>query len=293
MNYRQGLWILIASTVGLLLLTFGGRFIVGAWHAHRARDPTTHIQAIIQTGPSREQLKTSYLAELMGLSLDHPQSLVTFDLNKAEARLKQCPLISEVTVEKLPPHTLYIDYTVRTPLARLGDYDNVALDRSGALFPLTPFLTPKDLPEFYLGLPPFLECASWQRPLHDRGFTLALKIYDFLASLSWREGFRVKRIDVSNAWAPSLGHREIVLFLDDDLLLNLTHHHLIAHFPKILRLPGKHWEGQLNSFLVLRRQMAQDYERQLRAHPPKSREVSFAPRTIDLRIQKIAYVENN
>lgn len=293
MSYKHGLWILIASTACLLLLTFGGRFAIGAWRSHRALNPATHIQALIQTGPSREQLKTSYLAELLSLSQDRPQSLITFDCSRAEALLKQCPLISEATVTKLPPHTLYIDYTVRTPLARLSDYDNVALDRGGALFPLSPFLTPKELPEFYLGLPPFLECASWQRPLHDRGFTLALRLYDRLSDLSWREGFRIKRIDVSSAWASSLGQREIVLFLDDDLLLNLPQHTLIAHLPKILRLPSKHWEEQVNSFLILRRQMARDYERQLRARPPSSREITFAPRTIDLRIEKIAYVENN
>lgn len=108
-----------------------------------AFDPKYTIRTVVQTGPQREALKTEYLAELMGLSVDHPQSGLLFDLAQAKKNLLCSPLISKAEVKLLQSNTLYVDYTVRQPVAWLLDYENVAVDKEGIPIPFFPFFSPK------------------------------------------------------------------------------------------------------------------------------------------------------
>jgi hypothetical protein len=215
--------------------------------------------------------------------------------------LLACPLISEAKVKRVPPGTLYIDYSIRKPIACLADYQNIGLDRDGYIFPIAPFYSPKNLPEIYLGLPAFGLPADtqgraggeWQKPLQNKHLHLALEILHVLDEAPWREGMRLKRIDVSNAFAMSAGLREIVLFTEDELTFRENDREIVCLFPKILRLPLKDYTQQLGNFLVLRRTMLEDYRRQLAQAHYSSSPVQFAPRIIDLRISQIAYVQNN
>ncbi|HSX13755.1 MAG TPA: hypothetical protein VLE96_04970 [Chlamydiales bacterium] len=261
----------------------------------KIHDPKYDITAIIQTGPEKEALQTAFLEELLELSCDRPTNLYAFDLKVAEKKILSSPLISEAHIKKIPPNIVYIDYTVRKPIARLGDYQNVAIDKDGYLFPLLPFYAPKELPEIYLGLPPFggsedslgRKGGEWLTPLQNPHFQLAIEILQFLEGSPWREGIRIKRLDVSNAFAKSLGTREIVLTTEEEILVK-TH---LCIFPKILRLCPKNYEKQMHHFLVLRKNMIEDYSRQLTdAVIPKSGK--FSSRIVDLRIPHLAFVEN-
>ena len=120
---------------------------------------------------------------------------------------------------------------------------------------------------------------------------LAFEMLHFLEGSPWREGLRIKRIDVSNAFAPSLGQREIVLFTEEDLILNREGKSMCCVFPKMLRLSPKEYVQQMNNFLCLRKNIMEDYSKQLScvALPQTGR---FSSRIVDLRIPHLAFVEN-
>jgi len=266
----------------------------------RLQDSSYNISVLIQTGPEKEALKTAYLAELLGLSVDKNVNLAVFDLDVAKQRLNASPLISSAEVRKIFPNILYIDYSVRKPVSWLGDYQNIALDQEGYLFPVYPFFSPKELPVIYLGLPPFgadqdslgRKGGLWQTPLQNRYLYLAFEILQFLEGSLWKEGFRIQRIDVSNAFAPSLGQREIVLFTEEELSVVREGKSLRFLFPKILRLSPKEYAQQMNNFFALQKNMKEDYLKQLSSADELPSFERFAPRIIDLRIPHLAFVEN-
>ncbi len=280
---RQSLFCLIGSTCLTLTVALVG---YSFWNKHRnerMQSDTYRITAVIQTGPEKEALKTSYLAELIGLSADRPTQLYALNLKKAEQMLLASPLIAKAQVKRLPPSTLYIDYEVRKPVAWLADFQNIAIDRGGHLFPVAPFFSPKRLPAIYLGV---LGESVWR--VKDSRFDLALEILDFLETAPWKEGLRVERIDVSNAFAPSLGQREVVLFTEEELSVRRENGEIVCVFPKILRLAPKEYNQQLNNFFALRRAIMEDYQKQIASIQQGGR---FAPRIIDLRIPQLAFVE--
>lgn len=294
---RQALFCLVGSTCLTLCLSFGSYALWKKGRNARLSEEKYRVAAIVQTGPEKEALKTAYLAELLSLSADTPVSLYSIDLKKARQKLLSSPLVAEAEVKRIPPNTLYIDYEVRRPVAWLSDYQNIAIDREGYLFPVAPFFSPKQLPEIYLGLPAFgapedkngRKGGQWLAPLKNRYLHLALEILQTLEGSPWKEGLRVKRIDVSNAFCPSLGQREIVLFTEEELALKQEGKEIVCIFPKILRLAPKDYAQQLGNFFCLRKNMIEDYRRQLASLQQGG---TFSPRIIDLRIPQLAFVEN-
>ncbi len=280
---KKSLFYLIGSTVLTLILSLTAFHFWKAYQDERLHNENYQIKTIVQTGPEKEALKTAYLVELLGLSSDKPASLYAFNLKKGQELLLQSPLIANAKLKRSPPNTLYIDYEVRKPIARLADFKNIAIDQSGHLFPISPFLTPKRLPEIYLGI------ASIEGWYHESpAFLLAAEILKVLETAPWTEGLRIERLDVSNAFAPSLGTREIVLITDEEITLRKENKEIVCHFPKILRLSTKDYELQLNHFFTLRRAMMEDYKKQLSAVKTGGR---FTPRIVDLRIPQLAFVE--
>ncbi|HEX4839379.1 MAG TPA: hypothetical protein VFU89_02935 [Rhabdochlamydiaceae bacterium] len=240
--------------VGSALLITGGAY--KAIQHHRSRDfqmAPVYLCRIVQTGPQREALKTTYLAELMRISADRPITAASFDPISAQKRLLLCPLIKEAKVKLTAPDTIYVDYTVRQPLASLYDFENIALDDEGVPLPVSPFFSPKKLPEIYLGIRNFY----WGRPLKDRNVELALTILQLLNRLS----LQVKRLDVSKAFLLSLGRREVVLILEEQ------------GYTKALRLTPKNFAQELGNYLELR---------------PK---LPYVAQIIDLRIPQLAFIE--
>ncbi|MDE3045554.1 MAG: hypothetical protein KGJ02_02780 [Verrucomicrobiota bacterium] len=295
---KKAFLILFGSTAVTLILWLGFSGLHSLWKQKRLSDERYKITAIVQTGPEKEALKTVYLAELLGLSTDTPKNLYSIELKKAELALLSSPLIAKATVKRMPPNAIYVDYEVRKPIAWLADYKNTAIDREGYLFPVAPFFSPKEMPEIYLGLPPFggaedsfgRKGGLWRTPLHNRYLNLALDLLQTLEGSPWKEGLRIKRIDVSNAFAPSLGRREIVLFTEEEISLRRDGKELTFIFPKILRLAPKEYAQQLQNFFALRKSMVEDYRRQLATADRGGR---FSPRIIDLRILQLAFVENH
>lgn len=296
-SLRKALSVLIGSCLLTLLFSFWGFFHYKTVKKRRILEEKYQLAYITQTGPIKEALKTDYLAELLGVSQDRKISLYALDLKKGEEKLLASPVIAKAKLKRVPPNTLYIDYEARVPIARLADYENTAIDKEGYIFPISPFFSPKELPEIYLGLPPFGEGedpferkgGSWKEPLKGRYVDLAMNILHFLEGSSWKEGLKVKKIDVSNAFAASLGQKEAVLFTEEELFLYREGKEIVFTFPKILRLMPKDFSEQLTHFSALRKTMIEDYKKQMAAF---SESRTFSPRIVDLRIPKLAFVEN-
>jgi len=224
-------------------------------HRYQTRsDPEYYLSRIIQTGPQREPLNTAYLAELMHIAVDPPTPLGRFDPAQAARSLLRSPVIKEASVKLIEPDTVYVDYTVRQPIAWLYDFSNVAIDEAGYLFPVSPFFTPKKLPEIYLSV----NHMAWNRPLEGKEIELALSILKLVSKLD----FSLKRVDVSKAFAESLGVREIVLIAED------------GGFSHYLRLSLKNYPQELGNYLELRPRLS-----------PKSQ-------IIDLRIPQLGFIQN-
>lgn len=245
-------WIIVST------LFFTGGAYNGLKHYLKYRhkmhaDPKYYLSRIIQTGPQREALNTAYLAQLMHLSVDAPIAYAAFDPSLAARRLCHSPVIKEATVKLLEPDTIYIDYTVRQPLAWLRDFTNVALDEEGIPFPVTPFFSPKKLPEVYLGTTQL----AWNVPIEGREIELALSILKLISKLD----FTLKRVDVSKAFAESLGSREIVMIVEE------------KGFSQYLRLSLKNYPQELGNYLELRPKLL-----------PKSH-------IIDLRISQLGFIQ--
>lgn len=292
-------WI-VAST----LPVSGGGYALIRHHmktrAHESVDPAFAIRSMIQTGPQKEALKTEYLAELLGLSSDRPVSAKTFNLRSAEERLLHSPLISQGSVKLIPPNTLYVDYTVRQPIAWLEDYENVVVDREGYPFPFNPFFSPKNLPSIYLGLDSFgtspadpdKPFAQWGISLSGKYFSLALNILNIVTAPEVEGQFCVKRIDVSNAYAESYGTREIVLMTEDFIVQREVGKDVQFCFPRILRLSTKNYPRELGRYLKLRQQLLEKEKKGLSLSEGGMMMGRQKEKIIDFRIQKLAFIED-
>lgn len=248
----------------------------------RLHDSQYQVIAIVQACPQKEALKTVYLAELLNLSVDKPINLYQFDTKKGEQRLMSSPLIKQAIIKKIRPGTLYIDYTIRLPVAYLGDYTNTALDEEGYIFPFSPFFTPKKLPAFYLGLRKVEK--EWGACLgKNEGLRLAFEVLRKMQE----KALNVTEIDVSRAFADSYGQRQIVVtleegreFIQKGKLVSVTHSY-------ILRFNTEDYQQNLANFLVLK-----DYlnaKAQSESSPISSK--NKKPMMIDLRIPHLAFIK--
>lgn len=266
----------------------------------KATDPSYQVAAIVQTGPQKEILKTTYLAELMGISTDRPQSVFHFNIQNARKNLLKSPLIKDAQVKMIPPGIIYVDYTVRQPTALLGDYENIALDEEAVLFPLSPFYPPKKLPEIYLGLPPFgqnyegppVSRIQWQRPLKGKQIDLALTLLKLLSELSDKGLFQICRIDVSKAFAESYGMREVVVILEDETIRVKEGKERHFIYPRYLRLTPKNYAGELGNFLKLREQLLQKESSEIKFRETDSDIVRAPDQIVDLRVPELAYIRS-
>jgi hypothetical protein len=180
---------------------------------------------------------------------------------------------------------VYIDYAVRQPVAWLGDYENIALDREGIPFPFAPFFSPKHLPVIYLGLSP--GALSLGRKLQGPRIELAFHLLHALSSFSGKE---TVQIDVSHAEAPSLGAREVVLSWEESRAVHVQGRDRICVQPRFLRLSTQRYEQELNNFKQLEaRLFAEVRVSELLAHAETSTILRLEPQIFDFRLPQIAF----
>ncbi len=288
----------VAWIVGsALVVAIGGHlFLQQAISTQRAKlhDPKYRITRIVQTGPQKEALSTFCLAEIIGLSSDQPIPLSRFNSEEAEFRLAACPVIEKAHIEVEKPHTVYIDYYTRQPVAWLYDYVNIGLDDKACAFPVTPFFSPKNLPEIYLGLfaqhpPP--QPLVWNQPLQDERLKLALSILRLFSTKEYSGLFTLQRVDVSSAFAESCGGRQVVLMIEETCRKNMGERNLLLSQPLFLRLSAKNISQELGNYLSLRQKIWDTIEVAKLAASDKEREVILPARVIDLRIEGLAFIQ--
>jgi cell division septal protein FtsQ len=186
-----------------------------SWRLQEQRlNPLYSITTIIQTC-SRHPLQTWQLAELLDLSHDERTNLYFFDTALGKERVLACPVIKKAQVRKMRPGIVHIDYETREPKALIADYENMACDEEGFIFPLFPYFSPKLLPEVYLGSKATDDEIAWNRVLRSEKLDLAFAAIDFVSN-HFPVDLRLVRVDVHKAFALSAGEREMVLLLEKD-----------------------------------------------------------------------------
>lgn len=260
------LWIL-----GSTLLISGTAFMGWLYYLHnkerRLQDDQYKIAAIVQSTAQSDSLKTNYLAEVLGLSIDKPINLYQFNAYEGEKSLLANPLIKEVSIKKILPGALLIHYEMRTPIAYLGEYTNTFLDKEGVLFPFRPFFTPKRLPILHLGTGDW----KWGYSLkNEPALKLATSILTQFDQLR-QDKFLIKQLDVSHAFADSYGQRQVILVLEEkgsDWNSNSP--------PIYLRLNPEDFQQGLNNFQTLQTKLLENKQ-----------EIEW----VDLRISHLAFIK--
>lgn len=254
----------VAVIVGSLFLTSAFGFTIFRGYRHlclkKLTDKGYFIDTIVQTGPEKGAFLTVFLSQVLDLSIDKPQNFFLFDEKKAAQKLLSIPMIQSATVRKERPNRVYIDYSIRQPIAKIGDFTNIAIDLEKKLFPLTPFYSPKRLPEFYLGI------KEYKQELSGKEIDLAFSVFAAVAKVHFEREVFIEQIDVSNAFSSSYGKREIVVVLGEEKT-------------KIyLRLSPRGYLSEINNYLSMNKQL-------------QTCSNSNIDQVVDLRISKLAYVE--
>ncbi len=259
------------------------------WQGQKREDPSYFITKIVQTGPEKNALPTEYLAELLRLSKDRPAHLFSFDIKSAEALLTSSPLIKQAKVRLVRPDTVYIDYTARKAVATLYEYPNVAIDEEGHLFPISPFYAPKQLPEIYLGLASSLASDEkerfWSSPLQSKEVRLALDL------VKKTEHLKVRWVDVSKAFLPSLGSREVVILLEEESCLRFNGKEHLCKFPHYVRLRCKQIDQALSNYLELSVTLLAKAKAQLTLPQDAPYLYTLPEQVIDLRVEGMGFIE--
>lgn len=98
-------------------------------------------------------------------------------------------------------------------------------------------------------------------------------------------------LDTSRAYLQSYGKREIVLQIDEIVKINKEQKKTEFVFPKILRLSNTNFLEQISNYASLRKKIIKDYENQAVNFEATPGIVRFSPKTIDLRISKLAFID--
>jgi hypothetical protein len=277
----------------MLVLIFFFWFLVHIQKKKKVRDEKYNIKVLVQK-KKKKFLKNEYLAELLDLSIDRKKNIFCFDEKEASLKLLKSPFIKRAHVKKVMPATIYVNCSIRKPIAWVYDFKNIAIDRNFHMFPVKPFFDFRGLPEIYLGEKEIGE-DFFEKTFLNEKTKLALEILDVLKGFEKKGFFKVKRVDVSKAFLKSLGKREIVLILEHEFCFKSVKNFL-AFFPRILRLDTKNYKKQLGNYLVLSEKMRRDYKKQLLEFFKTSggeRVLRFSKKCIDMRIENLAFIDED
>lgn len=264
-------------SIFLWTLAISGSAALGClYYLHQMKsqihDDQYQIVALVQTASDKESLNMVYLAELLNLSIDQPTNLFQFDAEEARKKLLGSHVIKETTIKKIRPGTVFVEYSMRRPIAYSGDYTNTAVDEEGYFFPVSPFYTPKKIPEIRLGI--LAEGTLWGSCCKEKKtFQLAIEVLHALEAYFQGKPIHLKRLDVSKAFASSYGQREIVAMIEEDVEKSEGGRFVVTTYPRTLRFSVSGLEQGVNEYLILREKL-------------KNKKASI----IDLRLDRLAFV---
>jgi hypothetical protein len=236
----------------------------------RAHNEAFIMKEIMQTGPSAGFLPSDYLMRLLRLSPKQPVNLYRFDLNRAKKRLLTSPFIQDVTLTRVHPHTLKMNYKFRAPFVQLtGGSKEAILDKEGILLPPLAFIDTKKLPELDLGKDSETKKIAWGKPLANQKFALASQLFEKISKDPTLQGLQILRLDLSQADAECCGTRQIVLTLKKG---EETH---------VLRLDPEQLDLGFKEYALLQTAKVE--------WTPEEQELPLL--TIDLRVPSVAYLK--
>ncbi|NGX51970.1 MAG: hypothetical protein KR126chlam5_00263 [Candidatus Anoxychlamydiales bacterium] len=232
-------------------------------------------------------LDVDYLAELLDLSFDKPTNIFAFNEAAATKKLLASPLIVDAKVKKMKPDCVFVDYTLRKPIAILHDFENILIDQDGFIFPKDPFFKDQNFCSIFLNLNEF---KGFEK-LDSKEAKLAMDILSKLKNSGFADLVKITMLDTSRAYLQSYGKREIILQIDEIVKINKEQKKTEFVFPKILRLSNTNFLEQISNYASLRKKIIKDYENQAVNFEATSDIVRFNPKTIDLRISKLAFID--
>lgn len=257
----------------------------------KRHDPTYQIVAIVQACSNGEGLKSVYLAELLNLSVDKPINLYSFNTKEGRQKLLDSPVFREAHIKRIPPGTIHIDYALRRPIAFIADFTNTVIDNHGVIFPFKPFFTPKKLPEIYLG-GKWETNIVWGNILQDEKLDLAMSLLHLAANYVCDENTSLRRVDVSNAFAPSYGQRQIVLIFEEKMNRMNEGMPIVYSYPRMLRLSPDNYREQLANYLELSKFLRQQDSKAMPAlSMPTAGILKMKATIIDMRLSELAFIE--
>lgn len=175
------------------------------------------VKQVLERG--RGELPHGFLAEALDLSQDRPTAWDAFSTREAEKKLMRYPFFEKVSVRKIEPNAVLVDYVLRTPVAKVADFSGQAIDNQGVMFPLEPYYSPKKLPAIRFGGVP-------------RESKTAFFLLELLQQVERPP--RLLLIDLAEQESSSLGARKIVVVMEE-LLYEGAH---VVYQPILLQLPA-------------------------------------------------------
>lgn len=268
----------------LSLILISGSFSVGIlyYRSHqkaRFHDQSYNITALVQSCKGAEPLKTACVAEILQLSADVPVNLYAFDVVKAQSKILGFSIIKKAVVKKIPPNMLYVEYSLRVPIAYVSDYNNAFIDAEGVLAPFNPYYTPKNIPSIYFG---FEKDLAWGEKVEEEKLQLALKVLKILQKTYVSEEISVESVDVSHAFSSNYGAREFTVTLSKKIDCFVGSEKTQKQQSRILRLTAENYLQQLANYQSLSFYIDKD------AELCKEGKASFV--VIDMRVSKTAFI---
>lgn len=148
--------------------------------------------------------------ELCKLIADpYKATIDSYKIREYEARLASSPMIKWASLKKRGSNVAF-HYELRKPLFELVDYENIAIDQEGVLFPLYPFYHAANRVKLVLGCKE--DKARLGVATNQPRFALAVHIYELLEQ-TLPSNVRIQLIDTSLSDAMSLGQRKVIVEL--------------------------------------------------------------------------------
>ncbi|NGX56316.1 MAG: hypothetical protein K1060chlam5_00554 [Candidatus Anoxychlamydiales bacterium] len=255
----------------------------------RLFDPKYDIMSILHSTKDDLRLDTPYLAEVLTLSSNNPKNLFLYPVEVAQNLLNEEPIIKNAKIKKIKNNTLKIDYEIKNPIAFLYDFENIAFDEDYNIFFVSPYIEANNLIDVYINIEN--SELDLKKPLIDKRLKLANSFITEIKKSGFLDLVKINLIDVSRSYHESYGKREIVLTILEEMQIEINSKNVKLIFPRYLRLPIKNYLQQLSNYLSLRKKMQIDYLHQLKDIEDIKNEIIFKPKTIDLRIQKLAFID--
>ncbi|NGX63439.1 MAG: hypothetical protein KR126chlam6_00851 [Candidatus Anoxychlamydiales bacterium] len=282
---RAVFWIILSTFLisGFNFLIFSK---VKSYKRNRVVYEKYNIKTIYQN-PKNINLDVDYISELLNLSIDNPTNIFLFDENRALQNLLKNPVILNPSVKKKKPDCVFVDYDLRAPIAKLFDFDDVLIDENGYIFPNHKVFKNMNLCKIYLNLDEF----QGYKKIDTKEAQLAIDILQKLKNSGFTDIVKITLLDTSRAFAQSYGKREIIMQVDEEISINKNQKEILFVFPKILRLPMNNYLEQISNYVALREKIIKDYKNQASLFEATADIVRFNPKTIDLRISKLAFID--